>query len=111
MKKPFFLTAAASSLLFIAGSAMAQGFAVNTTGAPANPSAMMDVVSTSKGLLMPRMNKVQRNAISSPANGLIIYQTDSTPGFYFYDGSHWTATSTSVSGWNITGNSGTNSGA
>ncbi len=52
-------------------------------------SAELEVVSTSKGVLIPRMIQTQRDAITSPANGLMIYQTDNTPGFYFYDGSGW----------------------
>ncbi len=71
--------------------ANAQGMAVNTTGAAANASSMLDVTSTTKGILIPRMTNAQRNAISSPATGLMIFQTDGTPGFYYYDGSAWTA--------------------
>jgi hypothetical protein len=68
----------------------AQAIAVNTTGSAPNASSMMDIQSNSKGALMPRMTNAQRNAISSPATGLLIYQTDGTPGFYFYNGSAWT---------------------
>ncbi|MCX6269227.1 MAG: hypothetical protein NTW16_18055 [Bacteroidetes bacterium] len=56
--------------------------------APAN-SAMLDVQSTTKGILIPRMTLSQRNAISTPATGLMIYQTDSTTGFRYYNGSTW----------------------
>lgn len=54
-----------------------------------NSSAAMEIVSTSKGLLIPRMTKTQRDAIASPATGLMIYQTNSTPGFYYYNGTAW----------------------
>ena len=57
-------------------------------------SALLEMVSTSKGLLIPRMTFTQRNAIVSPAAGLMIYQTNSTPGFYYYSGAAWTAIST-----------------
>jgi len=58
-----------------------------------NASAAIDVVSTSQGLLAPRMTKVQRDAIVSPATGLLVFQTNSTPGFYYYSGAAWTAIS------------------
>ncbi len=58
---------------------------INTT--TPNPSSALDIVSTDSGILIPRMNQVQRDLISSPANGLLIYQTDNAPGFYFYNGS------------------------
>jgi hypothetical protein len=63
------------------------GTAINSTGAPADPSAMLDVSSLTKGLLIPRMTKVQRKAIPLPATGLIVYQTDSTMGLYINAGS------------------------
>ena len=52
-------------------------------------SSALDITSTTKGLLIPRMTNVQRDAISSPATGLMIYQTDGTVGFYYYNGSSW----------------------
>lgn len=62
----------------------------NTNQSP-DQSAILDVVSTSKGMLVPRMSSAQRNGISSPATGLLIYQVDNTPGFYYYDGTTWQA--------------------
>jgi hypothetical protein len=56
-------------------------------------SSLLEIKSTKKGLLIPRMTLAQRNAIASPATGLMIFQTNSTPGFYYYNGSVWTAVS------------------
>jgi|TARA_B110000240_G_scaffold83459_1_gene95082 hypothetical protein len=53
-------------------------------------SAALDITSTTGGLLVPRMTAVQRDAISPAATGLMIYQTDGTAGFYYYNGSSWT---------------------
>lgn len=55
-----------------------------------NTSAALDVTSTTKGLLTPRMTAAQRLAISNPANGLVVYQTDNTPNFYGYINGAWT---------------------
>ena len=63
--------------------------AVNTSGDEANTSSMLDVSSTNKGILIPRMTLVQRDAITNPELGLLIYQTDDTPGFYFYNNESW----------------------
>jgi len=68
----------------------AQSIAVNTDGSSADPSAVLDVKSSTKGLLIPRMDFTARNLITTPAAGLIIYQTDNTPGFYYYNGTAWT---------------------
>ena len=61
------------------------GVGTTTPGA----SSALDITSTTKGLLIPRMTETQRDAISSPATGLMIYQTDGTVGFYYYNGSSW----------------------
>ena len=52
-------------------------------------SALLEMQSTNKGILIPRMTAAQRNAIATPSTGLLIYQTNSTPGFYFYNGLAW----------------------
>jgi BclB C-terminal domain-containing protein len=52
-------------------------------------SAQLDVSSTNKGILIPRMKKAERDAILAPATGLLIFQTDETPGFYFYNEAAW----------------------
>jgi hypothetical protein len=56
-------------------------------------SAALDISATDKGMLVPRLSLVQRDAIVTPATGLLIYQTDNTPGFYFYNGTQWASVS------------------
>jgi len=53
-------------------------------------SAMLDVKSISKGLLIPRLTSVQREAINPAATGLLVFDTDKN-AFYYYDGSEWLA--------------------
>ncbi len=52
-------------------------------------SSLLEIKSTTKGFLTPRMTLVQRNAIATPGKGLLIFQTNATPGFYYYTGSAW----------------------
>eukprot|EP01035_Chromulina_nebulosa_P023113 gene23113-29949_t len=80
-----------SAGVFNSAISVAQGLAVNTTGASPDASAILDASSTNKGILVPRMTAAQKIAISSPATGLMIYQTDGTSGFYYYTGSAWSA--------------------
>ena len=62
-----------------------QSLSINTDGSTANASAMLDVKSTTKGLLIPRMTRTERNAIASPATGLMIFQNSpDSIGFYYY---------------------------
>jgi len=62
--------------------------AINTTGATADPSAILDVNSTNQGILIPRFTTTQRNLLPSPATGLLIYNT-STNLFNYYNGGEW----------------------
>jgi hypothetical protein len=71
-------------------------------------SSALDISSTNSGILIPRMSQAQKNAIVSPATGLLIYQNDGTAGFYYYNGSAWTPFGSS--GWSLTGNTGTTAG-
>ena len=63
------------------------GIGINTP----EPSAQLDVSSTERGFLPPRMTSAQRDLIATPATGLLIFQTDNTPGYYFYNGTAWAA--------------------
>lgn len=90
MKKSYVLLPA---LLLAAGLGHAQGVRVGTAGTP-DASAVLDVSAdpaNPKGLLPPRLTQAERNAIAAPAAGLVVYQTDATPGFYYYTGTAWTA--------------------
>jgi len=73
MKKRFWFTGIAVLLLFITIQAQVS---INNDGAAPNGSAMLDVKSTEKGLLPPRMTYLQKIAIQNPASGLIVYCTD-----------------------------------
>ena len=82
MKKITLLTIVLFSVLSYAQ----VGINTNTPDA----SSALDIESTTGGILIPRLTETQRDAISSPATGLMIYQTDQTTGFYFYNGTQWT---------------------
>ncbi|MDP4197793.1 MAG: hypothetical protein Q8940_22295 [Bacteroidota bacterium] len=81
LKLPLFIL-----ISLISFNLFAQGTAINTSGNAADGSAILDVSSTSQGMLCPRMTAAQRSAISAPATGLLVYQTDGTAGFYFNSG-------------------------
>lgn len=76
-----------SSILFLAFYTLQSQVGIGTETPEA--SSVLDINSTSKGLLVPRMTQIQKNAILNPATGLLLYQTDGTVGFYSYDGSNW----------------------
>lgn len=70
-----------------------------------NTSAKLEVAATDKGFLLPRMTAAQRAAIVTPANGLLVYQTDGVAGFYVNTGTSAAAVWTRVNmDWVRTGN-------
>jgi hypothetical protein len=75
----------------------AQSVAINTNGNAADNSAMLDISSSNKGLLAPRMTTAQRTAIASPANGLLVFDTDSR-SFWFYSSAASTWVQLSIGG-------------
>jgi hypothetical protein len=84
MKKIFlFIIIALLAVVII--NAQSVGIGTNSPGS----SAMLDVSSTTKGLLVPRMTSAQRSAIVSPANGLMVYDI-TTNSFWYYNNSAWT---------------------
>jgi trimeric autotransporter adhesin len=92
----------------VLGMSVSAQVAINTNNSNPDPSAMLDVKSTTSGLLVPRMTQAQRTAIVSPAAGLLVYQTDNPSGFYYYNGGGWFRLSLQGEGWSTTGNAGTN---
>jgi trimeric autotransporter adhesin len=80
---------------------------VNTDGSAPDSSAVLDVKSTTDGMLIPRMTHAQRIAIVRPATSLLVYQTDAEKGFYYNEG---TKTDTNWiyigSWWSLRGNAG-----
>ena len=66
-----------------------QATSIRADGMDADASAMLDVQSTTQGMLVPRMTTPQRDAIAAPATGLLVFDTD-TGGFWFYNGADWT---------------------
>ena len=65
-----------------------QNVGINEDGSDPDASAILDIKSTTKGFLVPRMTTAQRTAISTPATGLIVYDTEKASHWY-YNGSQW----------------------
>ncbi len=98
---------------------IAQNIGINSTGATPDASAILDVVSSDKGMLIPRVALTATNAagpITSPATSMLVYNTatdgttpnDVTPGYYYWDGATWIAFGgTGGKDWSLNGNAGT----
>jgi sugar lactone lactonase YvrE len=71
--------------------AMSQNVGITGNGAMPEASALLDIKSADKGILLPRMTAGQRSAILNPAKGLLVFQTDGSAGFYYYNGQAWTS--------------------
>ncbi|HPS21374.1 MAG TPA: hypothetical protein PLO44_01040 [Candidatus Paceibacterota bacterium] len=88
MKKLFFSFSLGILFVFLfTNQLFSQGNVGIGTNTP-NNSALLDLTSTDKGLLTPRMNSTQCFAIPNPATGLFIYNTDYNQ-FWYFDGDAW----------------------
>ena len=90
MKKKLFIIILAF-LLNQSSDLFSQGVAINTTGAASDTSAILDISSTTKGLLIPRMTTVQRttiNPLTTTQRGLLVYDI-TVNQFFFWDGTMW----------------------
>ena len=85
---------------FLINSTTAQ-ISINTDGATPDTSAMLDVTSTDKGVLIPRMTTAERTAISSPATSLLVYDTDEGT-YWYYENSEWKEIATQADVSNLT---------
>lgn len=100
----------------------AQNVGINAAGSAPNASAMLDVESTTRGLLIPRISLVATNSITpitAPATSLLVYNLASSgtgtaavsPGYYYWDGTRWVALAgPNGRDWALDGNSGTTPG-
>ncbi len=96
----------------------AQNVGISDAVISPDASSMLEIRSTTKGLLIPRLALVQTTSaapVTSPATSLLVYNTatvnDVTPGFYYWSGSQWMRMATGAipaSGWLLTGNTNTN---
>lgn len=93
-------------LLLFYANGFGQSIGINTT--TPDKSAQLEIASDNKGLLIPKLTQAQRNGISNPATGLLIFQTDKVPGFYYNEGKpeapFWVKNATINNTWNIGGN-------
>ncbi len=89
MNLKFFTVLLLNVFLLISINSLSAQIGINENGAAPATSAMLDVVSSDKGVLIPRLTQTQRDAIPSPATGLLIFQSDNTSGFYYYNGITW----------------------
>lgn len=100
MKKALLVKAALCFLgaLFFYG-APAQNVGINDDNSAPDPNAMLDVKSSSKGVLFPRLNTAQRNTLgaANPAEGMLVFDTD-VEAFFYFTNSAWVQLSTGADG-------------
>jgi len=89
MKKVFFKSLFTLVMLY-GVNLYAQNVAINASGNNPDGSAMLDIQSTTGGLLIPRMSTLQREDINNPAKGLMVFDNDLNQ-FWFFNGTAWTA--------------------
>ncbi len=79
------------AITIIATHSLSAQVAVNTDGTNPDGSAMLDIKSSTSGILIPRLTAAERDAISSPADGLVIFNT-TTNCLNFYAAGYWNET-------------------
>jgi len=94
-----------SIIFFCSFAVNAQSVSITNDGSAPDESAMLDIKSTTKGMLVPRMTTAQRTIIASPAAGLLVFDTDNN-SFWFYNGVAWNDLSAGIGSisWTANGN-------
>lgn len=75
-------------LLIIPLLSYSQAVGINVDGASPDASAILDIASSEKGILIPRLLTVERTAVVSPAEGLLVYDINDA-AFYYFTSSNW----------------------
>ncbi len=116
MKQTSLRSIAATAVVVAGSCAFAQtgNMAVNNDGRKPHVSAILDVSSNylplataeQKGMLIPRMTTAQRNAIAPTVaqQGIMVYQTDGVPGFYYFEYGQWVRLDAGADSWDVIGN-------
>jgi hypothetical protein len=94
LKAPYFISGCLAYLFLFLSPLASQSIAISQGDAEPHASAILDIQSNTKGVLVPRLTGAQRTAITSPATGLLVFDIDSGD-FWFYNGTVWTSLSSS----------------
>lgn len=87
------------AIIFLTLSAYGQSVVISESGgAVPNSNAILDIQSDSKGILIPRLTKVQREGITTPPDGLLVFDT-TEKAFFLYGNTKWTDLSSSAEIW------------
>ncbi len=110
----YFLSVLILAVCATSGKSQSRGVSINSSGNPPDPSALLDISSTSQGVLFPRLSATERDAIDTPANSLVIFNT-TTSCLEIYLGGIWQSIFCGCSGapstpGSITGTSGVSCG-
>lgn len=98
---PFKHIAASIFMLMLSQTLLAQGVGINNDNTNPDPTAILHIKSTDKGVLVPRMSTAQRTAIVTPAVGLLVFDLTSN-GFWYFDGTVWVQISSGVTNQTLT---------
>jgi hypothetical protein len=102
-KKKYYKIKLICALLFISLTNISYSQNIGIGTITPDASAALEIKDSTKGILIPRMTMNQRNAIQNPAEGLMVYQSDSTKGYWYYDGAVWKNISNSNNNVTING--------
>lgn len=93
---PFKYLTSSIAMLMLSQTLFSQGVGINNDNTNPDPTAILDVKSTDKGMLVPRMSTGQRTAIVGPAVGLLVFDL-TTNGFWYFNGTVWVQISSGIS--------------
>ncbi len=88
LMKQFLIVILLAQFFFLLNSTIQAQVAISTDNSSPDASAMLDVKSSDKGILIPRMATTQRTNVTSPATGLLVYD-NTTNSFWYHNGTDW----------------------
>ena len=89
MKKIFFGLFLFVFAITYSFNSLGQSVGIGETSFEPSESAALEIRATQKGILIPKLTDQQRNNITNPVEGLLIYQVNLVTGFYYFNGSSW----------------------